>query len=81
MKLYVFSVRDSAIDAFSQPFFCRHRGEAIRSFQAAVAENKFGLAKSDYTLFSIAEFDDASGVFTSTDPQRLLSALEVETPQ
>lgn len=79
MKLEVFSVMDAAVGAFMQPFFCRSRGEAIRSFSEACNDPKTGFHKNaaDYTLFSVGSWDDGSATFDCAPPVRIVSALEV----
>lgn len=78
MILQVFAVRDKAVDAFMPPFYARSKGEAIRSFSAAVGDGKhqFHNNRGDYELYQIGEFDDNSGVLTS-ECSRVISALEV----
>lgn len=79
MKLLVFTVYDSAVGAHLQPFFSRSMGEAIRSFQDACNDPKtqFNSHAMDYTLFLLGSFDDAGGVFDSSPPERVASALEL----
>lgn len=78
MKMYVFSVFDKAVGAFLQPFFVRSRGEALRSFTDAVNDPKsqFHNHLLDYTLVCHGEFDDGSGLFSSGEPERIVSAVE-----
>lgn len=78
MKLMVFTVLDKAVQAYMQPFFCRTRGEAVRSFTDAVNDVKsnFNRHAADYTLMAVGEFDDQSGVFTSVEPVRIIGAVE-----
>lgn len=75
----VYSVMDKAVKAFLPPIFTRTRGEVMRSFAATVNEagNQMHKYSSDYTLYFLGSFDDNSGIFTSTDPQRVVSANEV----
>lgn len=76
----MFSVLDSAVKAFLPPFFCRTKGEAIRSFSEAAnnKEHQFYRHSADYTLYYLGDFDDASGIVTSTmGPERVISAREV----
>lgn len=86
MILHVYSVYDHAVSAFMTPFFARARGEAMRSFSEACnnGEHQFAKHASDYTLFALGEWDDASGAFSALPaPTRVISALEclmVETP-
>lgn len=79
MKMLYFSVYDSAVKAFLPPFAARAPGEALRSFQAACNDQSHDFRKhaADYTLFKLAEFDDASGVFDPLPaPERVRSAVE-----
>lgn len=78
MLLRAYSVFDQAVGAFLPPFFCRARGEALRSFMEACSDPKhmFGRYNADYVLYDCGEFDDGSGIFTSGLPERILSARE-----
>lgn len=81
MKMQVFSILDKAVGAYLQPFFCRAKGEALRSFIDAVGDEKGDFCKhpDDYVLFWVSEFDTESGIFLAMEPQRLLSAREAVT--
>lgn len=61
----VFSVFDSAIAAFAQPFFLDSVGLAKREFGDLVNDDKTNLSKHPdcYTLFHLGEFDHESAVF------------------
>ena len=80
MILKVFSVFDSAVGAYMQPFFMRSTGEAIRSFQDACSGDgkPFSRNSSDYTLFLLGEYDDAGAEFHCGPPQRIVNALEMQ---
>lgn len=60
MKLKFFSVYDSKVSAFMNPFLARTSAEAIRSFADAVGNPQQGFCKhpEDYTLFEIGSWDD-----------------------
>lgn len=79
MKLHIFSIYDSAVGAYMQPFFARSTGDAVRSFQDAVNDPKtsFNAHSSDYTLFYLGTFDDDSGTFGASVAERVTSALEM----
>lgn len=79
MRLFVFTVLDSAVGAHLQPFFSRSKGEAIRSFTDACNDEKsqFNKHLADFTLVFLGEFDDVSGTFGTRAPERVISALEV----
>ncbi|QCQ84579.1 nonstructural protein [Blackfly microvirus SF02] len=79
MKMLIFTVFDSAVGAYLQPFFSRSHGEAIRSFQDACndAKSQFNQHAMDYTLFHLGSFDDGGGVFDCNPPSRVASAIEL----
>lgn len=83
MKLLAYSVRDEAVQAFLPPFYVRHLGEAIRSFSDAAldAQHQFYKHRSHYVLYAVGSFDDASGLFQSAEPVRVISALECHSPE
>lgn len=82
MMMNVFTVYDAAVKAFMQPFFVRSTGEALRTFTAACNEENSNFRKypADYTLFALGEYDDQSGVFSTSVPVRVISALECVEP-
>lgn len=59
----VFSVYDSKVGAFANPFFAKSNGEAVRMFSDAVNDSTTSLNKhpGDFTLFGIADFDEETG--------------------
>lgn len=65
MKIKVFSVYDSKVQAYMQPFFATTVGAATRSFSDACLneESQFAKHPEDYTLFQVGEFDDSEGGF------------------
>lgn len=78
MKLHVYSVYDKAVRGFLPPMFFRAEGEALRAFNTAVnsADHQFNRFSTDYVLFRLGEFDDASGLFGTGEPIRVISAAE-----
>lgn len=79
MKMLMFAVYDSAAQVYMQPFFCRSRLEAIRSFSDAVgkADTPFCAHPADYTLFAVGEYDDSTGAVVPTDVTvKVITALE-----
>jgi len=78
MKLWVFSALDKAVGAFLPPFYARSKAEAIRSFSDAVSnpESNFSKHLDDFVLYELGEFDDNSGIFSGSEPNRVLSARE-----
>lgn len=79
MIMEVFAVFDKQVNAYLTPFFCRTKGEAIRSFTEAVNDpgKSFGKYAIDYSLCSFGTYDDNSGGFLCHDPVRVIGATEV----
>lgn len=66
MKVEVFSIYDSAAEAYNQPFFAQAKGQAVRMFTQMCNDPKSNINQypSDFTLFHIGSFDDSSAKFT-----------------
>lgn len=83
MKLEMFAVHDAAVGAFNRPLFFRSRGEAVRSFTDAVADegNGFKAHAEHYSFWYLGSFDDADGSFVSaSQPERVIGAVDVALP-
>lgn len=78
-KLVACSVFDTKVGAYAPPFFCRTKGEAIRSFEDACKDDKlpFRAHRGDYRLMFVGEFDDSSGCFVVAEPVVLIGADEL----
>lgn len=79
MVFQCYAILDKAVGSFLLPFYCKSRGEALRMFMDAVYDEKSQFARhaGDYTLYQCGEFEDGSGIFSSREPERVISALEV----
>lgn len=79
MLLKSYSVYDSKVAAFMQPFFMQAHGAALRAFADLVNDPKTQICKypEDFTLFYHGDFDDQSGLFRSEPaPVALGTGLE-----
>lgn len=67
MQLKIYTVYDSKVEAYLQPFYVRSKGEAIRAFTETVndPQSLVGKHPADYTLFEIGEFDDQTAKIKS----------------
>lgn len=80
MKPKVYTVYDSKVSAYTQPFFLRTKGEALRGWMDVVNDGTTAFNKhpEDYTLFEIAEWDDQTAQFINHNtPVSIATALEV----
>jgi len=71
--LGVFTIRDSAAEAFLRPFFAQSKGAAIRSFSDEVngGDTPIAAHPDDYTLFELGTFDELKGEFEIHEPRTL----------
>ena len=79
MILEIYAVHDAAVGCFNQPLFFRSRGEAVRSFQGAVADenSQFARHAKDYSLWFVGTYDDSLASFEApSKPDRVCGALD-----
>lgn len=80
-EFVVVAVRDSAVDAFMNPFFAPSAGSAIRAFADEVSRDGSEMFKhpSDYELFALATWDSDTGRFVGREvPASLCRAVDVK---
>jgi hypothetical protein len=80
MILRLFTVYDSAAEAYLPPFYTKSSGEALRSFSDTCADTTHAFHKhpNDYTLFHVGQFDDTTCTFEiNTAPTPLAHAHEL----
>lgn len=84
MKLAIYSIHDSAANAYTQPFFMHNDGLAIRAFQDNVnstEDNNIKKHPEQFTLFKLGEYDDNSGIIKPLpSPTHITGALELVNP-
>ena len=81
MLLKIFTVFDSKVNAYMQPFFMTSTGQALRSFEDTVNDpsTQFYKHAADFTLFEIGTYDDAKAEFKISDAKTNLGcALEYQ---
>lgn len=79
MVLKVFSVYDSKVGLFMQPFFFSSNGQALRAWETTVndPQTMFKRYPNDFTLYELGSFDETSGKFKELDSKvNLGSALD-----
>lgn len=79
MRLFVYTVFDTAAGVYDRPFFAQSDGVATRSFGdiCVSAEHPIGQHPEHYTLFRIGEYDDAKGEIKGESPEFLATGLEM----
>lgn len=70
MLLIAFSFYDTKASFFSAPFYMAHRGQAIRAAMDLGTDRSTTIGKypSDFNLYELGTFDDATGLITPTQP-------------
>lgn len=63
MKLKMYAVYDTKVEAFLRPFFMRTRGEALRAWQELANDEQTQFCKhpTDFALMELGEYDDSQG--------------------
>lgn len=66
MKLNIYSIRDSKVGAFHNPFFSHSDATAVRSLKAALqSDGPMSVSPDDYALYKLGVFCDESGLIVS----------------
>lgn len=75
MALVICSLYDSAAESYSHPLPFKSLGEAIRSIQDALRDDKSKLAAwpEHFSLFQIGTFDEHEGVLQAVPPKLVIN--------
>lgn len=78
MKMFIYSIYDTASAAYMRPFFQQSDGQALRSFSdiANDPNHDIGRHPEDYTLVRIGTFNDQTGKIDPENPESLITGLE-----
>lgn len=83
MLLNIYSIFDSAAEAYTKPFYMHNDGLAIRAFQDNVNsedQNNISNHPDQFTLFKIGTYDDKTGEITNLENKSLGNGLEYKNP-
>lgn len=78
----IYAVKDELTNKFMQPTFIESENEALRLFKFQV--NSIDLWKmnaSDYSLFKIGTYDQASGTVIGIQPEKVIGGRSVLNEQ
>ncbi len=77
MLVQIFSVYDSKVEAYLQPFFMPTKGAAMRAIAdtLTIVDHQFAKHPEDYTLFHLGSFDDAKAFFEMRSTPLSLAVL------
>ncbi len=79
MRLKIFTVYDTKVEAYLQPFYMQSTGAALRAFEDSTnkQEHHFNQHPEDYVLFEIGEFNDATATISMYEAKKSLgTAIE-----
>lgn len=78
MKLFLYSVHDSASGIYDRPFAMQSDAAAIRGFKDACedAESFIGKHPEDFTLVQVGTWDDNLGKIVGENPRKVTNGLE-----
>lgn len=77
MMTKVFAIYDCKVEAFMAPFMMQAVGQAIRAVQDAASDPKTQFHKhpADFTLFHIANFNEATGEYENLQAKANLGTI------
>lgn len=81
MIVKVYAVKDVAAGAFGAPFFVQNDAMVKRVVKEAVnsdRENQFKQFVEDKQVYRIGEFDDATGLIKSHQPELLFNCIDLK---
>lgn len=80
MNTKMFSIYDTAIQAYMRPFFAQSAGQAVRMFEDLVMDPQHEINRhaEDYTLWQLGEFDDQDASY-KVEKIPLGTALEIKS--
>lgn len=78
--LSIFTLRDSKVNAYLQPFFMRSQGEAERAIKDILRDPNHNITRyaEDYSLFLHGSFDETTGIFATHEPKVICNAATLK---
>lgn len=75
MLLVCCSIHDSALKAYTRPFYVPALGAAVRAFSDMCNDPQSDFFKhpSDYILYELGEFDDSTALYKPLEAPRIVS--------
>jgi len=71
----VFSIKDTDIGSFNQPFYNQTEVEAIRNVLGATNNSQLADFPDSFTLYEIASFEPNEGKFINLESPRAISTV------
>lgn len=78
MKLKVFTVFDSKLEAYLQPFVMQSKGQALRAWMDTISDtnSQFFKHPADFTMFEVAEWCPNTGTITAHPAKQNLGTAQ-----
>jgi len=83
--LEFFSVHDSKVNAYKEPFPCPNAAVCIRDFETAFKKpnadevNQFYINSEDYKVFRVGRYDMKSGTLVGCLPEHIVNLHDIRT--
>lgn len=76
----IFTIYDTKGEFYSPPFHQKTVGLAIRAFKDTATDQATSIAHhpEDFTLYSLGEYDDRTGLFKTNTPVVIMRANETD---
>lgn len=83
MKVYLYSLKDTAVGAYMQPFFARADGEAVRMVMELLKDQKSTPAQypEQFRLYQVGGFEDLTGEIEAQDGPRMVMSCAAMLPR
>lgn len=81
--MHIFSIYDTCAKSFGNPTLFPNEAVALRSWAGLLADDDLQYAKhpGDYVLYHLGEFDQESGIITTTAPAPVRRGDQVVLPE
>lgn len=79
----VFTIYDSKLEVYNQPFLAINKGHALRILSDIMKkpDHPFTEHSKDFTLFELGEYDDSKGEYTTSEAKMCVTGLwELKQP-
>lgn len=78
MQVKMFSIRDTKLSVYRRPFFFQHEIEALRAFIEVIRDGNTEVSRfpEDYDLYHIGDYDEVTGLVTTTGHHKFIASAK-----
>lgn len=79
MKMFIFAILDSKVEAYLLPFFAANAMLALRSFERAAMnpDQTMHTHPEDFTLYQIGEYIEQTAEIVPQDPKSIINGRQL----